>query len=85
MQNLMEVIYEFVLTQMARTTPSPRENQLGRKLHREIVAAVKDHDPDAAERAMRLHMLAVLDRLTTAVEKDDRPTFQPRRTRKAKK
>ena len=30
MQNLMEVIYEFVLTQMARTTPSPRDIQLGR-------------------------------------------------------
>lgn len=31
MMNLMEVIYEFVLTQMARTTPSQRENSLGRK------------------------------------------------------
>lgn len=78
MSNLMEVIYGFVLAQMARTTPSPRENQLGRKLHREIVAAVKAHDPDAAERAMRLHMLAVLDRLTTAAKKAD----QPRRAKK---
>jgi len=84
MRNLMEVIYEFVLTQMARTTPSPRENQLGRKLHREIVAAVKAHDPDAAERAMRLHMLAVLDRLALAAKKDDRPTPQPRRARTVK-
>jgi len=66
MRNLIEVIYEFVLAQMAQTTPSPRENKLGRKLHQEIMAAVKAHDPDAAERAMRLHMLAVLDRLATA-------------------
>ena len=63
MQNLMEVIYEFVVTQMARTTPSPQENQLGRRLHREIVAAIADHDPDGAERAMREHMEAVLSRL----------------------
>lgn len=63
MQNLMEVIYEFVVTQMAQTTPSPRENKLGRRLHREIVAAITDHDPDAAERAMREHMEVVLSRL----------------------
>lgn len=63
MQNLMEVIYEFVVTQMAQTTPSPRENKLGRRLHREIVRAITDHDPDAAERAMREHMEVVLSRL----------------------
>jgi len=63
MQNIMEVIYEFVLTQMARTTPSQRENQLGRRLHKAIVVAVRDHDPDAAERAMQQHMQAVLKRL----------------------
>ncbi len=63
MQNLMEVIYEFVVTQMAQTTPSPRENKLGRRLHREIVTAITDHDPDAAERAMREHMEVVLSRL----------------------
>ncbi|MDG1894503.1 MAG: FadR/GntR family transcriptional regulator [Fuerstiella sp.] len=63
MQNLMEVIYEFVVTQMAQTTSSPRENKLGRRLHREIVVAIADHDPDAAERAMREHMEVVLSRL----------------------
>jgi GntR family transcriptional repressor for pyruvate dehydrogenase complex len=63
MQNLIEVIYEFVLTQMARTTPTQRENQLGRKLHKAILKAVREHDPDAAEAAMRKHMQAVLERL----------------------
>jgi GntR family transcriptional repressor for pyruvate dehydrogenase complex len=63
MQNLMEVIYEFVLTQMVRTTPTQRENQLGRKLHKAVLNAVRSHDPDAAELAMRKHMQAVLDRL----------------------
>lgn len=63
MSNLMEVIYEFVLAQMAQTTPSPHENKLGHRLHQELVAAVKAHDPDSAERAMREHMQAVLERL----------------------
>ena len=63
MQNLMEVIYEFVVTQMAKTTPSPRENKLGRRLHHEIVVAIADHDADAAEQAMREHMEVVLTRL----------------------
>ena len=63
MQNLMEVIYEFVLTQMVRTTPTQRENQIGRKLHKAVLKAVRDHDPDAAENAMRKHMQAVLELL----------------------
>lgn len=60
MQNLMEVIHEFVVAQMVQTTPSPSENKLGRRLHREIVAAIEAHDADAAERAMREHMEVVL-------------------------
>ena len=63
MQNMIEVIYEFVLTQMVHTTPSQRENALGRKLHKAILRAVRDHDPDAAAEAMQRHMQAVLDRL----------------------
>ncbi len=67
MQNLMEVIYEFVVTQMAQTTPSPHENKLGRRLHREILAAIESHDPDTAERVMREHMEVVLNRLKKEV------------------
>lgn len=63
MQNLMEVIYEFVLTQMVRTTPTQCENRLGRKLHHAIVKAIREHDPDAAELAMRQHMQVVLEGL----------------------
>ena len=72
MQNVMEVIYEFVLAQMARTTPVPRDNALGHRLHHEIVAAIGQHDPAAAERAMRTHMEAVLHRLADHV-----PTVAP--------
>jgi GntR family transcriptional repressor for pyruvate dehydrogenase complex len=63
MQNMIEVIYEFVLTQMVRTTPSQRENALGRKLHKAILRAIRERDPDAAASAMQQHMQAVLDRL----------------------
>lgn len=70
MRNMMEVIYEFVLTQMVRTTPSQRENQLGRRLHKAILRAVRDRDPDAAAVAMQQHMQAVLDRLSI---KEKRP------------
>jgi DNA-binding FadR family transcriptional regulator len=48
---------------MVRTTPTQRENQLGRKLHKAVLKAVREHDPDAAELAMRKHMQAVLERL----------------------
>ncbi len=70
MRNLMEVIYEFVLTQMARTTPSPRDNQLGRRLHKAILRAVGERDADAAADAMQKHMQAVLDRLTVKGERE---------------
>ncbi len=63
MQNLMEVIYEFVLAQMVRTTPTQKDNQLGRRLHKAILKAIREHDPDAAEAAMRKHMQAVLAQL----------------------
>lgn len=82
MQNLMEVIYEFVVTQMARTTPSPRENQKGRRLHRQIVKAIAAGDPDAAEAAMREHMQVILNRLVAA---DDEYISRQRTTDKKTK
>ncbi len=63
-QNLIEVIYEFVLTQMARTTPSQHDNQPGRRLHRAILKAINDHNPEAAAAAMHAHMQAVLNSLS---------------------
>ncbi len=69
MVNMMEVIYEFVLAQMVRTTPSQKDNQLGRRLHKAILKAIRECDPDGAEKAMRQHMQAVLIRL-------DRPPAQ---------
>lgn len=59
-----------------------RDNQMGRRLHKTILKAVREHDPDAAAEAMQQHMQAVLDRLTPAAEKNDRSAPQPRRTKK---
>ena len=64
MRNLIEVIYEFVVTQMARTTPSPRDNQLGRRLYKAIFKAIRERNPDAAAKSMQQHMQAVLGRLS---------------------
>ncbi|MEC8553372.1 MAG: FadR/GntR family transcriptional regulator [Planctomycetota bacterium] len=63
MQNMIEVIYEFVLTQMVLTTPSQRENALGRKLHKSILRAIRERNPDAAANAMQQHMQVVIERL----------------------
>ncbi|QDT65172.1 FadR/GntR family transcriptional regulator [Calycomorphotria hydatis] len=68
MRNVIEVIYEFVIAQMGHTTPTPAENEFGRRLHREIVAGIKSGDPDLAERPMRQHMQIVLDRLSEEAE-----------------
>ncbi len=64
MQNLMEVILEFVIAGMVQTTPRPRDRNWSRPLHRAIFDAVRSADPDGAESAMRLHMDAVLQRLS---------------------
>ena len=40
-----------------------RNNQLGRRLHVTILTAIRNHDPDAASKAMQQHMQAVLKRL----------------------
>ena len=63
MQNMIEVIYEFVLTQMVLTTPSQRENALGRKLHKSILRAIRERNADAAANAMQQHMQVVIERL----------------------
>lgn len=73
MQNIMEVIYEFVLTQMAQTTPSPADNALGHQLHIAIVDAIEQQDPEAAEHAMRQHMEVVLQRLKLKIDQVEPP------------
>jgi GntR family transcriptional repressor for pyruvate dehydrogenase complex len=63
MQNLMEVIHQFVIAGILQTTPKPRDRTWSRPLHQAIVDAIRSADPDAAEAAMRVHMEAVVRRL----------------------
>lgn len=63
MRDIMEIIQEFVWEGMQRTWPTrpvPGENET---LHMTIVEAIRDHDPDAAERALRRHMELLFSRL----------------------
>jgi GntR family transcriptional repressor for pyruvate dehydrogenase complex len=62
-RNVIDVIQQFVLAGMSRTTPRPRDWAYSRRLHRAIVDAIHSGDPDAAEKAMVAHMDAVTDRL----------------------
>jgi GntR family transcriptional repressor for pyruvate dehydrogenase complex len=63
MLNVLEVIQEFVLEGMLRTTPKPRERLVSQRYHMAIVDALRGRDPDAAEQAVREHMALLLRRL----------------------
>jgi DNA-binding GntR family transcriptional regulator len=47
---------------MVRTTPSQRENEPGRNLHKATLGAIRARAADAAADAMQQHMQAVFDR-----------------------
>lgn len=66
MQNILHVIHEFVMAGMMHTTPRPRNRANSRKLHGAIFNAIRDHDPDAAEKEMKTHMAAVAQALRDA-------------------
>jgi GntR family transcriptional repressor for pyruvate dehydrogenase complex len=63
MLNVMSVLQEFVVEAMLQTTPRPRDRSVSRRLHRAVLEAVRQGDPDAAERAMDEHMEVTLARL----------------------
>src|SRR5271154_3029375 len=59
MRNIMQVIHEFVMAGMVHTTPRPRNRDRSQKLHGAIVDAIRAHDSEAAEKAMKFHMTSV--------------------------
>jgi GntR family transcriptional repressor for pyruvate dehydrogenase complex len=61
--NVIVVLQEFVVEGMLQTTPEPRDHHVSQQLHRAIVQALRDGDPDAAERAMKTHMEVTCERL----------------------
>lgn len=60
MQNVIEVIREFVMASIVEGAPGRRDPEVTYRDHRAIVAAIARHDAEAAERAMRSHLDAVL-------------------------
>ncbi len=61
MQNVMEVIREFIMASIVEGQPArQRDPEVTYRGHMGIVKAIAAQDPDAAERAMRDHMNAVL-------------------------
>jgi DNA-binding FadR family transcriptional regulator len=56
MQSALGIIQEFIMTAMAKSTPNPRDHDNSRKVHMELVRALRSGDPDVAERAARAHM-----------------------------
>lgn len=67
--NLISLLQQFVLEGMTRTTPEPRDHDVSQRLHRAIVDAIRQKDPEAAEKAMRTHMRVTIDRLASQVPK----------------
>lgn len=56
MHSALGVIQEFILTTMAKTTPNPRDYDFSRKVHLDLIEAIRSGDPDKAEREARAHM-----------------------------
>jgi len=56
MHGALGVIQEFIMTSMVKTTPNPRDYDRSRKIHLEIIDAIRSGDPDVAEAAARAHM-----------------------------
>lgn len=59
MRNIIDVVSEFMAGGMVQTTPQPRNRKASRSYHGPIVEAIAAKDPDAAEKAMTVHMAAV--------------------------
>lgn len=56
MHGALQVIQEFILAGMLKTTPNPRDHDRSRAYHMAVVDAIAGGDPDVAERAASEHM-----------------------------
>jgi GntR family transcriptional repressor for pyruvate dehydrogenase complex len=54
--NVIDVVHEFVIAGMVKTTPNPRGREGSDGLHRRMIDAIKTGDPDKAEKVVREHM-----------------------------
>jgi DNA-binding FadR family transcriptional regulator len=56
MESVLQMIQDFILASMVRTTPQPRDWEDSHLRHHAIVEAIRRRDPRAAEEAMHRHM-----------------------------
>jgi GntR family transcriptional repressor for pyruvate dehydrogenase complex len=70
--NVMEVVQEFVMASIREGGARRRDPEVTYHDHAAIVAAIKQHDPDAAEQAMRAH----LDNVLSALREQERQDSQ---------
>jgi GntR family transcriptional regulator, transcriptional repressor for pyruvate dehydrogenase complex len=73
MLNVMRTMQEYFHTAMVRTTPNPRDHQVSSHLHRAILEAVRQRNPDAAEMAMQAHMEMTRARLEDFARREQLP------------
>jgi GntR family transcriptional regulator, transcriptional repressor for pyruvate dehydrogenase complex len=63
MQSVLEMLQEFIVEGMLRTTPRPRQRSFSRRAHLAIVDAIRNHDSEAAAVAVGDHMNLLVRRL----------------------
>jgi GntR family transcriptional repressor for pyruvate dehydrogenase complex len=64
--SVLEVIQQFIIEGMLRTTPRPRQRLVSRRYHMAIVDAIRHGDAQAAETAIKDHMTILVRRLQEA-------------------
>lgn len=63
MKSVLEILQEYILEGMARTTPRPRQWPMSKRSHMALVEAIRRHDSDGAESAVHDHMNILVRRL----------------------
>ncbi len=67
MSNVMQVIQEFIYAGMVQTRPVEQDVPYAGDQHFDILQAIREHNPDKAEQAMRFHMDLLTRRLERVV------------------
>ena len=76
MRNVMELLQEFIMVSMMRAQPVVRVDPASAEVHRAIAKAIRDHSPEAAERAIHAHMDLLARRLAAATDSNQPPQGQ---------
>jgi GntR family transcriptional regulator, transcriptional repressor for pyruvate dehydrogenase complex len=69
MRGVLEILQEYILEGMLRTTPKPRQWPLSKRSHKAMIEAIRNRDSDAAEAAVHDHMNILVRRL----QENDKP------------